>query len=467
MTDSALAGLEALPSAEPRALRFPGIVGIFLGMSLCLHLAAVVFLAFGDTLQAATSFLCGQFLLGLSLLRLVDGAFVFQDIRFFFLIFFFLYGGTLPLIVVAGLGGAQPGLAGAAFMYATGMFGFNFVQWWYRQPWHDVPPDVFGRFRPSFANAVLVFLGFAWVLYYAASRGIEFSLTIDRGQVRLIGTQLWVVSMFVVNGLVMYMLMGWRQLTRNARVILVVSVTAFILLQLFLGSRRDFLPMFIFLAGVIATRRHAIIRLRTILLGFFLFAALTIFGIIRQVIASPVILTSDPVSVLVTQNEFVTPIQTLIFYVAKARPLRLGWTYITAPLLFIPRAIWPEKPESLSLQFMRQAFGTVGMMGYAYTPVTEAYLNFGWIGPFIFFSVLSVLMVKLVKNADAYPGLYFICFAMIVDFNRGDVGGTFYSIVCVGAAFWLMSIVSRLRWVPKVLSETWPATAVSDAAPAH
>src|SRR6266498_5457254 len=119
MTDSALPA----SVAQPRALRFPGLVGIFLGISLCLHLAAIVYIAFSDSLEAATCLLIGQFLLGLSILRLVDGAFRFQDIRLFFLIFFFLYGGTLPIIATLHITGGAPGLPAAAFMYGTAMFG--------------------------------------------------------------------------------------------------------------------------------------------------------------------------------------------------------------------------------------------------------------------------------------------------------------------------------------------------------
>lgn len=449
MTDSALS------QPDERPLRFLATVGIFLGFSLCLHLAAIVYAAFGDMLPAATCFLCGQFFLGLSILRLVDGAWVFQDIRFLFLVFFFLYGGTLPVVVMLGLGGEIGGIAGAALMYATAMLGFNVVQWWYKYPWHDVPESVFATIRPSFANAVLVFLGFAWVAYYAASRGVQFSVTIDRSQVRFIGTQAWVVSMFVVNGFVMYMMAGWGQLSRKARVILVASVTAFVVLQLFLGNRRDFMPMFIFLAGIAATKRHAIVRTGTLVLASVAFAILTVLGMLRQIIANPMLLASNLSDLLVTQNEFVSPIQTLMYYVQRTRPLRLGWTYIAAPSLFIPRVFWPEKPESLSFQFMREAFGTVGLMGYAYTPVTEAFINFGWVGPFIVFTVLSLGMIKLVKRADAHPGLYFICFSLVVDFNRGDFGGLFYSVVCVGAAFWLMGLVSRLRWVPSAWRSTW------------
>src|SRR5438270_3346839 len=252
MTDSALPALESHVIAQPRPLRFPGLVGIFLGFSLCLHLAAVVYYAFSNPFQAAVCVLCGQFLLGISILRLVDGAFVFQDIRLFFLIFFFFYGATLPLVVVFGLQGGARGMAGATFMYATAMFAFNFVQWWYRQPWHDVPHEVFARYRPSFANALVVFLGFVWVIYYLTSRGTQLGLGIHRERANWIGTQLWVVTMFVMNGLVMYGFIGWNQLTRQGKVVLVLTVTAFVLLQISFGNRRDFIPMFVFLAGVIA-----------------------------------------------------------------------------------------------------------------------------------------------------------------------------------------------------------------------
>jgi oligosaccharide repeat unit polymerase len=344
-------------------------------------------------------------------------------------------------------------------MYATGMFGYNFVQWWYRQPWHDVPKTVFDRYRPSFANAVVVFLGFVGVVLFALKRGVSFGFRIDRWQATLLTTQGWVVLMFIMNGFVMYMMMGWRTMTRQARVLLVLTIVAFIVVQTFFGNRRDYLPMFICLAGIFATRRHMIIRLRHIILGLFVFVTLTVLGVVRMIMDSPMLILSDPIKLLITQNEFVSPIQTLMYYVDRPHPLRWGWTYFSAPSLFIPRSMWPEKPESLSLQFMRAAFGTTGMMGYAYTPVTEAFLNFGFVGPFIVFSILSILLVKLVKNADVRPGFYFLCFAFVLDFNRGDVGGLFYSLVCAGTAFYFMSQVSKLRWAPKALRDAWPQTA--------
>lgn len=440
--------------------RFPLLPGFLLAASASLHLASAIEGLLGTAVSSGAYFVVGQFLLSLALIRLYDGKWVLQDIRLFFVIFFFLYGGTLPLVVLFGLGGATAGLAGAAFMYGTAFLGFNLVQWWYRQPWTDVPLEVFDRIRPTFLNTLMLVGAIGFIAVYAVALGVEISLTIDRSQVRFLGTQLWVVSMFAINGFVMYMTAGWTRLSRVGKFAVVTLALFFIVFQLAMGNRRDFLPMILFAVGVITTRRKAVIRTWTMIAGFVAFIAMNALAIIRMIIQDPSILVRvSPIQIVVTQNEFVSPIYTLMHYVGADRALRWGMTYFSAPALFIPRSIWPEKPESLSLQFMRDAFGTTGLMGFAYTPVTEAFLNFGWVGPFIVFTILSILMVKLVRNASAHPGLYFIAFALVIDFNRGDSGGTFYAMMVVGGAYTAMMIASRLRWLPRTTARLWPAQA--------
>jgi oligosaccharide repeat unit polymerase len=253
----------------------------------------------------------------------------------------------------------------------------------------------------------------------------------------------------MVNGLTMFMIAGWSRLSRLEKMLVLGSVILFILFQLTMGNRRDFLAMFIFLIGVVMTKRRAVIRATTVIFGTVAFGAFMALGIVRQILQDPALLTRyNPLELVLTQNEFVTPIFTLVHYVNNVRPLRWGYTYISAPLQFIPRAVWPEKPESLSLQFMRDAFGTTNLIGYAYTPVSEAFLNFSWVGPFLVFAVFSLLLVKLVRNAEAHPGFYFICFALAVDFHRGEFSGIFYAMCFVGGAYAFQLLVSRLRWAP-------------------
>jgi oligosaccharide repeat unit polymerase len=428
---------------------FPTTPGILLAFSVALHIAALVEGILGRRVDSAAFFITGQFLISLSLLRLYDGRWALQDIRLFFSLFLFLYGAALPLIILFGVAQPVPGVAGAGYMYGTAFVGFNLVQWWYKQPFIDVPSEVFRRVTPSPLNLILLAFALLAVIGYAMSRGVSIGLKIDRGQTQFLGTQLWVVMIFIVNGLTMFMFAGWSSLSRLEKVILAALLAVFIVFQLAMGNRRDFLAMFIFLTGVVMTKRKSVIRLSTMIGGMVAFAGFMAIGIIRQIYEDAALLVRyNPLEILLTQNEFVTPIYTLIHYVNNVRPLRLGVTYLTAPTQFIPRAFWPDKPESLSLQFMRDAFGSTGLIGFAYTPVTEAFLNFSWVGPFIVFAILSILMVKLVRNADRHAGLYFILFSLVVDFHRGEFSGTFYALCFVGGAYALMRFVSRLRWAP-------------------
>ncbi|HZI99495.1 MAG TPA: O-antigen polymerase [Gemmatimonadaceae bacterium] len=428
---------------------FPRGPGILIAISIGLHVASLVQVLLGRVVDGGALFVTAQFLIALALLRLYDGRWVIQDIRVFFSLFLFLYGGALPLVVLFGITQPVPGIGGAAFMYGTAFLGFNLVQWWYKQPFVDVPRKAFDRIVPRPINVIVLVLGFVAVVGYALSRGVQLGLRIDRNLNHYLGTQLWVVLIFMVNGLTMFMFAGWNRLSRFARIAVVVSIVLFIMFQLTMGNRRDFLAMFIFLTGVVMTRRRSIIRARTVIFGGLAFAAFMAVGVVRQVLRDPSLLTRyNPLELVLTQNEFVTPVLTLMHYVNNARPLRWGYTYLSAPLQFIPRSIWTDKPESLSLQFMRDAFGTTGLIGFAYTPVTEAFLNFSWVGPFLVFSIFSLMLVKLVKNAHVHPGLYFILFALVVDFHRGEFAFIFYSLCFIGGAYAFQLLVSRIRWAP-------------------
>jgi hypothetical protein len=458
------ASAAAAPSGilEPRAalLRFPTSVGILLAISLCAHFAAVVNALAGDGLVAAAYFVGGQFALSLGLLRLYNGVWVFQDIRVLFVIFMFLYGFSLPAISIAR-STTMPGLSEAGFLYGTAFLGFNLVQWWYKQPWQDVPAESLAWVRPTFANAVLVLLGFAAVVGYAWIKGTRTFLTLDRTQMRWLYTQTWVVSMMLMTGFVMYMFAGWPRLSRNARRLVAATrgrdsggVRHFShrARQSSRFSRHVHLPCWNDRVAASRGDRYPHRDDRA-----FAFVVLMLLGVVRQMRSAPWrIYTTDHLVEMVEQNEFVNPIQTVMYYVTAKKPLKYGMTYLSAPNAFIPRALWPEKPLGLSLQFNRDKFGDVIFIGYAYTPVTEAYINFSFVGPFIVMSLVSLATVFLVKHVGRRPMLYFLCFATAVDFNCGSSAGVFYFLVVTGVAFSLMKFVSRIEWAPKALQGMWP-----------
>ena len=226
---------------------FPRGPGILLAIAIGLHVASVVQAVLGRVVDGGALFVTGQFLISLALLRLYDGRWVIQDIRVFFALFLFLYGGVLPLVVLFGITQPVPGIGGAAYMYGTAFLGFNLVQWWYKQPFVDVPRKAFDRIVPRPINVIILMLGFLAVVGYAISRGVQLGFRIDRNMNLYLGTQLWVVMIFVVNGLTMFMFAGWSRLSHLEKIAVVTSIILFILFQLTMGHRRDFLAMFIFL----------------------------------------------------------------------------------------------------------------------------------------------------------------------------------------------------------------------------
>jgi hypothetical protein len=64
--------------------------------------------------------------------------------------------------------------------------------------------------------------------------------------------------------------------------------------------------------------------------------------------------------------------------------------------------------------------------------------------------------VFLVRHARERPMLYFLCFALCLDVNRGESAGVFYTLVVIGVAFAIMRLLSRIEWAPRALQEMWP-----------
>ena len=94
---------------------------------------------------------------------------------------------------------------------------------------------------------------------------------------------------------------------------------------------------------------------------------------------------NEAVQMALQSNEFVYPMQTTYYTIKDYWSYRFGSTYLILPVqVLIPRAIYPGKPDSLGSEFVKKTFGP-DWMAFAYTPVTEAYLNGGCLGIIIVF----------------------------------------------------------------------------------
>jgi hypothetical protein len=203
-------------------------------------------------------------------------------------------------------------------------------------------------------------------------------------------------------------------------------------MELSVGNRKDFLPMIVGLFWIFVNTKKiklTFTKFIFLLLGLFLFLFL---GSIRASATSDEAFNFFNLILLtLSSNEFVYPFYTLGYSVSKFLNGTLifsyGSTIFFNPILFfIPRLIFTDKPLSLAVQFVNDIDST---MGYAYSPVTEFFVNFGFIGPFIGFFFIGLIISKIQTLRD--QRLNFILFTMILDFCRGEIGTFIYQLIIV------------------------------------
>ncbi len=249
-------------------------------------------------------------------------------------------------------------------------------------------------------------------------------------------SQLWVVTSLVMASLCCFGVYVFPRLGKLAKVVVLCAIVGWILFHLGMGNRRDFTPVLMFALGYYSCRRNLGLRplhiaaLGLLLLGF-LYA-----GIVRLDAATGL----NRIQILqmaATQNEFAVPIETAAFYANNPDcRFRMGETYIVRPLqYFVPRNIWEDKPMSLSMEFLLDSVGTTRWQGYAYTPVTEAFINFGWAGPLCAMILLCILLTLLAVKWRKKVWLYLLLFSAIPDFNRGEFATMVYQLTFTIGSF--------------------------------
>ncbi len=130
--------------------------------------------------------------------------------------------------------------------------------------------------------------------------------------------------------------------------------------------------------------------------------------------------------------------------------LLLGKSYtVDLALNMVPRSWWPNRPDNLAVAFSKRYFNTDLLTeGLGFTPVLEAYLNFGQFGIIVmfamFFGIVTILEDR--RQLSDIRGIMLMAFAlpMLVNWNRIDMSTAFkmYS-GYIAMAFLLPKILIR------------------------
>ena len=151
------------------------------------------------------------------------------------------------------------------------------------------------------------------------------------------------------------------------------------------------------------------------------------------------------------RNEFGAAFGNFSEYVKSGdTTLRWGKTYVTALAVPVPSFLYPgEKPRQITYEFRDRFFpqeGTRGRIaGTAFSPVLEAYMNFGTAGvPCIYFLMgMALVFLERARNIlqpSAIALIYLFMVPLAQNFHRSSFGSV------VNTVFWTITLTLAYRF---------------------
>lgn len=409
-----------------------------------------LFFLSGMNINIAFIFLISQSLLGIIGLYKINKGFYLQDIRVFFILSFTLYSCFLPIISILGIiKGFNFYLSQTILLYGIALLSFNFYTLFKRRKWNNnlnIKLNSIGFFLPILWLFLLVVIS----IYYMRSAGITiFSFgenMTPRSQLTENVSQFWVILSFTIIAAANFLIYNFFRMDYKYRILLIIILLLYFIFQSSLGNRREIAGIIFFSISFFLSfyKKKINITIITILLIIFVGS----FAITLERNESTRSLDKlDKIQLAIASNEFVYPIQTTYYILKDKWPYRYGSTYFLLPFqVLIPRIIYPGKPSTLGSEFILKTFG-VKYQGFAYTPVSEAYLNFGFLGPFIIFFFVAMLFDFILKtNSYDLNYIYFLSYGLVFDFCRGDIASIFYAfVVMYFFGYRIISLLSKLK----------------------
>lgn len=231
---------------------------------------------------------------------------------------------------------------------------------------------------------------------------------------------------FATGALVMLLLHAAIKRDRRSTVIAGIFLAASIVPTVMSGSRAGFIPVVIAVLLVLAERRAKILRLRYVL---FWLPALFLVGFVAPRIWRDNLArggsfvesigeaaTSEAVGEGFFGGFDTAMVDAFSIQVAAQESgsllLQGGRTYLYAVSSFVPRSIWPGKPESVDETLNSHLFplshsrGT----GFAFAMYSEPYFNFGLVGVIlicVLFGLLLGWLTRLSRRPEAFVPTFF------------------------------------------------------------
>lgn len=154
-----------------------------------------------------------------------------------------------------------------------------------------------------------------------------------------------------------------------------------------------------------------------------------------------------------SQTEFGGPFYSLVYTVNAPSALHLGGTYFNAALAILPTRLYPGiKSKGVAGDFAQSAqmrLPTLAGVGFGFSPVAEAYINYSFPGiPLVFFLVALGWHWVGTLRRKGFQGMlvYLVIVPECINFNRISLDGVLQETAFALIIVWIVFQLSKVRW---------------------
>jgi oligosaccharide repeat unit polymerase len=417
------------------------------------------FLFFKNELIYNLSLYCIHLVLSFYFLQKISGKFYIQDVRVVFLLSYALYTIVLPLSVLLNsqtelffYSYEDVGVNGTVILSTMGLCGFNFALLKYQVSWEKIETI---NYRKPIVNPFPAFLYLMTIMGgligFLFGRGVVLTISVENGRLATM-SQTWVFLILLLNGAFIYFFCNYKRLQKYSKLFVILSFLFYAYLILIpLGGRRELVPVVCVLIFFLFQNYNS--SFKNILYLSMVVVLFIAIGGIRELEKADVNVVNVFKYILVN-NEFSIPPRHTIEYLRHTDwNLLFGWSYIYFPIMFMPRAfLGGLKPYSLAWQTDLKFNMSSGAA--AYTPITEAYINFSWIGPIIIFFLLAILFSYSIKKFKTHQIIYILLYVKAFDFNRGEFALVLYEMAFMYLSYYITKILVNLPFAKVALQNS-------------
>jgi len=218
--------------------------------------------------------------------------------------------------------------------------------------------------------------------------------------------------------------------------IIAAQLAVYWLLFLSLGNRRGAIAIALVVLLLMSARGVGLRRIIAVAVAVAVLGGLI--GVVRQGFGGETAGVEWLIAAANFFGEFIYPGYTLTYSIERGNPPSLELTWVTMFVEFGRAMMQGEAFLFLGQRLAEEAtpVGSENIMGFAYLPITETFVNLGPAAAMLTGSIF-VMSTFIAVRAIPYPWFYTVMFSCSLDANRGEFAGVVLQLLFTCVGYWI------------------------------